>query len=316
MSLVPMRALLRQAVKDGYAVGYFESWDCYSMEAVIAAAEATQSPAILGFGAAVADQDWLDRYGVEDLALNARRMAERAAVPTAVLFNEARSLSQIQSALDAGVNAVMLDSSELPFDANMEATAKVVELARRYGADVEAELGHLPEAINPDIHGSLTDPEQAATFVAATGVDALAVSIGNTHLVLDGAVDVDLEHLAKLGTAVGIPLVLHGGSGIGPDAVRAAVKLGVAKFNVGTRIKRIYLEGVRAGLPPSAGITDVHPYVGSHAASDICVSGANALSAAVTELIHLYGSAGKAGDTDDALPHEKSLPAAGAAVLP
>jgi ketose-bisphosphate aldolase len=294
MSVTSMGALLRRAVSGGYAIGYFESWDQYAMEAVMEAAEKAESAAILGFGAAVSNQEWLMRCGVKDLTTLARRMAERSSVPTAVLFNEVRTLDQVVVGLDCGCNAVMLDTSHLPYGENIDTTCRVVEAARRYGADVEAELGHLPTAIDPEAHAALTDPTQAAEFVATTGVDALAVSIGNTHLVLEGAVGVDLEHLAALRRAVSVPLVLHGGSGLSEETVRSAVSHGVAKFNIGTRIKRIFMEGVRAGLPAPEGVTDIHPYVGSHDATDFMICGKNALSAEIGRLIRLYGSAGSA----------------------
>lgn len=137
MSVARMRNLLANALRGGYCVGYFEAWDQYSLEACLEAAEQTRSPAIVGFGAAVTSQSWLDRWGVEELAGIARRLAEMASVPAAVLFNEARTMDQIRRGLDAGCNAVMLDSSRMPYAENLAATKEVVALARGHGADVE-----------------------------------------------------------------------------------------------------------------------------------------------------------------------------------
>src|SRR5512137_2017027 len=111
MSIARLRDLLADARAGGYCLGYFEAWDQYSLEACLDAAEAERSPAILGFGGAVADGGWMDHRGVELLATLARRLAERASVPAAVLFNEARTLDQIERAIACGCNAVMLDTS-------------------------------------------------------------------------------------------------------------------------------------------------------------------------------------------------------------
>jgi fructose/tagatose bisphosphate aldolase len=179
MGLARMRDLLADAREKGYCLGYFEAWDQYSLEACLEAAELARSPAILGFGAAVTDQAWLDRWGVEELARLARGLAEAAAVPAAVLFNEARTIAQIRRGLAAGCNAVMLDSSHMPYEENLAATREVVALARGHGADVEVELGHLPDARDTAHAGTMTDPEEARLFVEQTGVDALAVSAGS-----------------------------------------------------------------------------------------------------------------------------------------
>lgn len=294
MPVASMPSLLQNALERSYAIGYFECWDQYSLEASIEASERLAAPAIIGFGAAVCNQEWLNRGALGDLAQMTRRMAERASVPTAVLFNEGRDLDQIAAALDAGCNAVMLDSSALSLSENCKVTRRVVEMARPYGAAVEAELGHLPDASDPGVHGAKTDPEEAARFVAATGVHALAVSIGNAHLVQTGAVTVDLDHLAAIRDAVQIPLVLHGGSGLPADALNGAIALGVAKINVGTRLKRIFMEGVREALPPAGSVSNIQPFVGSREETDYLWCAKRAMGLEIERLIRLYGSAGRA----------------------
>ena len=294
MGLCSLSELLSQARQRGYALGYFEAWDQYSLEAVLEASEEVRSPAILGFGAAVTSQDWLDSGGLEDLACLARRMAERATVPAAVLFNEARTFTQIRRALDAGCNAVMLDSSHLAYEENVSLTRSVVAAARQYGASVEAELGCLLDASDPEADGSvLTDPAQAAAFVQHTGVDALAVSIGNAHLVVGREVAVDLELLEHIHCAVSVPLVVHGGTGFPRSAVRTAIRCGVAKFNVGTRLKGAFLAGVSDALPDLAEGRDIHRYVGSHTASDVLGCGKARIRAEILDLMGLYGSVGQ-----------------------
>ena len=294
MTIASMRELLSHALRSGYAIGYYESWDQYSLEGAMEAAEATSSPAIIGFGGAVTNPDWLDRGGVEDMSRLARRLAERSRVPTAVLFNEAQNLSQIRCALDAGCNAVMLESGNVTFQENVALTCQVVAMAHAVGATVEAELGHLSNAIDPQNHAVLTSPEEAARFVALTGVDVLAVSIGNAHLVQSGEAPVDLERLSRIHSAVSVPLALHGGTGFPRAAVREAIAQGVAKFNIGTRLKRLYLAGMREAMPDPMQVPNIHPFVGSRNMNDILVRGKERMKAEIVELMRLYGSAGQA----------------------
>ena len=298
MSVARMKDLLAAALEGGYAIGYFEAWDQYSLEACLEAAEEMRSPAILGFGAAVTDQPWLDRWGVEELAGLARRLAEAAAVPAAVLFNEARTVEQIRRGLAAGCNAVMLDSSHMPWDENLAATREVVALARRHEADVEVELGHLPDARHDAAAGTMTDPAEAGRFVRETGVSALAVSVGSVHSMAGGAAVIDMERLAAIKAAVPVPLVLHGGSGIPPEAVPAAAARGVAKINYGLRMKRVFLEGLAEAATRAAadvaGGADVHLSIGAKTGRDVMVCGQARVRELVSTLMRAYGSAGRA----------------------
>jgi fructose/tagatose bisphosphate aldolase len=158
MPLVPMPELLADAMQGGYAVGYFEAWDGYSLEAVVAAAEAERAPVILGFGCMLIDQGWLERGGIETLGGCGRRVAETCSVPVSLLLNEAHSLEHALRGIDAGFNAVML------CDGDVDLTARLVEAAHARGVAVEAELGHLPDG-GPDgrvdgSHATLTDPDE------------------------------------------------------------------------------------------------------------------------------------------------------------
>lgn len=294
MSIVGMDEILARAQRGGYAVGYFEAWDQYSLEAVIETAEETASPAILGLGAVHVNQEWLDRWGVVELATMGRRLAERATVPTAILFNEAATYEQIVQGLLHGCNAVMLDCSELPLEQHVALTRQVVEVAHAAGASVEAEVGLLADARQPGLAAAPTDPDQAADFVARTGVDALAVSIGNVHELQRGESSVDLDLLERIHVAVPLPLVIHGGTGFPHAVVPAAIERGVTKFNVGTAIRRAFLDGVReavSGLPQDP---VGHQYLGCRNADDILVHGKARMKAELLRLIEVYGSAGRA----------------------
>ena len=146
MSICSLPALLRQAQAGGYALGYFEAWDSYSLEAVCEAAEEERSPVILGFGGMMADRRWLDEGGVEALGALGRTRGERAAVPVGLLLNEAQTLEQALRGLDAGFNAVMLDTSAWPWDGALEVVAELARVAHIRDVAVEAELGRLPDA--------------------------------------------------------------------------------------------------------------------------------------------------------------------------
>jgi ketose-bisphosphate aldolase len=297
MTLVGMPALLERARAGSYAVGYFEAWDQYSMEAVIEAAEAERSPVIIGTGGMVVDQSWFDRSGLETLASVGRALAERSPVPMALILNEVHTLEQIRRGLSAGYNVVMLDTSSLSYEQNVRVTAEVVALAGRFGAAVESELGQLPDATTgtpESAHGgALTDPQQAAAFVAATGIDALAVSIGNVHMLVHGTMAVQLDHLARIHAAVTVPLSIHGGSGFPPEAVRGAIALGAIKFNVGTAMKVAYLDATRNYLQQCTS-TDYQQLVGSRSPVDFMMAGKHAVRDVVAGFMRLYGSSGQA----------------------
>ena len=294
MSIARLRDLLADARRGGYCLGYFEAWDQYSLEACLAAAEAERSPAIVGFGGAVADQAWMDHRGVEVLATLARRLAEMAAVPAAVLFNEGRTAAQVERALACGCNAVMLDSSHLAFAENVASTRRIVALAGLAGADVEAELGRLADARDPASSGRSTDPDEARRFVEATGVACLAVSAGGVHILVDREAGLDLARLEALRVAVPVPLVLHGGTSIPDRLVGEAVRRGVAKINFGTRLKQLALRGLRESVPGAPDGAGVQRSVGSRSAEDVTAPGMALVTAEVRRLIGVYGSGGRA----------------------
>ncbi|MFM7321347.1 MAG: class II fructose-bisphosphate aldolase [Armatimonadota bacterium] len=297
MPLVGCDAWLGAARAGGYGVGYFEAWDLSSLETVLAGAEAERAPVMLGFGAMMVDGGWLDAGGVERLGALVSAVARQASVPVATIFNEAQTLPQAVRALDAGFNTIMLDTSAWPWDDAVEAVTALAREAHRRGATVEAEFGRLPDAVGEGIDtsgSSLTDPEDAARFVEATGADFLAVSVGNVHLLSGGQSPLDLDRLRAIHARVPVPLVLHGGTGIPAAAVPDAVRAGVAKFNVGTVLKKTWYEALRAAVATQPERPDVHALLGSHKPADLHAGPAAAMEAVVRERIRVYGSSGKA----------------------
>lgn len=297
MPLVPLTSLLDEARTGGYAVGYFEAWDSYSLEAVVEAAEAERAPVVLGFGCLLIDRAWLDDGGIEALGGLGRPVAERARVPTCFLLNETHTLEQALRGLEAGFTAVMMHTGgQAPAD-SVEQVGALVHAAHERHAAVEGELGRLPDATEGEIDDTqavLTDPDEAAAFVAATGVDCLAVSFGNVHLLEGRAAPVDLDRLEAVRRRVDVPLAVHGGTSFPAEAVEAAIARGVAKFNVGTVLKRTFLEGFAEAVEAGPGDLSPHDLLGSHSPHDLLEAGKRRLVPAVRNLIRLYGGSGRA----------------------
>ena len=297
MSIVSFTSLLDNALRQGYAVGYFEAWDSYSLEAVLEAAEAERSPVILGFGGMMLESTWLDCGGVKLLGALARNVGERAQVPVSLLLNEVHTLDQARAGVQVGFNAVMLDTSDWPWPLAVEAVTQLVGLAHAHGVAVEAELGRLPDAVAEGVDRSraaLTDPQQARQFIEQTGADCLAVSIGNVHLLTNGYAPVDMTHLEAIHQQLSVPFVIHGGTSFPPSEVPRAIAAGVAKFNVGTLLKRAFLQGMRETIGAWPGNVNVHDVMGSHKATDLMTLGQERMKTKVRELMRLYGSTGRA----------------------
>lgn len=232
--LVTMKEMLADAGKRGYAVGAFEFWSYDSARAVVSAADKLGVPAILQIGHF--ERDYLDGYK------NARRIAEMVAemyprVPLALHLDHAEKYEEIEKALDAGFTSVMIDASALPYEENIALTKKVVELAGKYGASTEAELGTLAgsEGMTEGADDQ-TDPLQAGEFVRRTGIDSLAVAIGTAHGFYTKTPEINIGRLREIAGEVTVPLVLHGGSGTPEDKIREAVRGGIAKVNICTEL--------------------------------------------------------------------------------
>jgi len=296
MPLIPLQRLLGTARSDGYAVGYFEAWDACSLEAVLTAAEEESAPVILGFGAMMVDGKWLDSGGIEVLGAIGRSYAARSSLDVALLFNEAHTLDQAKRGIDAGFNAVMIDTHSWPTDDAIVAVRELCRVAHQSGAAVEGELGSPAEATASGVdhsHASLTDPDEAARFVEETGVDCLAVSVGNVHIMMDQEASIDMERLQSIHERVEVPLVIHGGTSFPPSAVAPAVALGVAKFNVGTVLKHEFWVGLESSVRSVGANPDVHRLLGSHKESDVMAVAQQRMTTKVRSLIRQYGGSGR-----------------------
>ena len=231
MALVPMKDLLKKAEEQNKAAGAFSVGNMEMVMGVIRAAEETETPVILQ----IAEKRLLN----SPLRLMGPMMvsaAKEAKVDVAVHLDHGLTLGCIQSALDMGFTSVMLDCSLKPLEENIILTKAVVERAAAYGATVEAELGVVGgnEGDTEEHIIRCTDPDEAKYFAESTGIDCLAVAIGNAHGNYPVAPTLCFDVLEQIHNTVNIPLVLHGGTGISPEDFRRAISLGVRKINIAT----------------------------------------------------------------------------------
>lgn len=299
MALVDFRTLMRDAKAGGYAVGYFESWNLESLLAVADAAEAARSPVILGFsGIFLPHQNRVATDKLSHYAALGLDVCRNLSVPACLLFNECPRLDWIFNAIELGFQLVMFTDETLGFEDQVQRVAMVAAQAHSRSIAVEAELAPLPgaggEAPRKPGAPRLTDPRQARLFVEATGIDALAVDIGQAHLHGRAAVRLDLEKLEQLRAAVDVPLVLHGASSVAPADLAEAVRRGIGKINVGSNLKRAYFEAMRDACRKVPAGFNPYEIIGSGCEQDVLMAGRSAMRQVVESLMRLFGSAGRA----------------------
>ena len=297
MTLHSLSSILNNAIKGNYAVGYFESWDSYSFEAILETAEEEKSPIIMGFGATMLEDNWLDKNGIEFLAASGRALIKDAKVPVAFLLNETHTLEQAIRGVEAGFNTVMIDSHRWEVDKAKREVKALVDIAHKNSVEVEAEFGSLPDYLGGEIVDAksyMTDPAEAKKFVEETGIDCLAVAIGNVHLLTKGSANIDIKRLKDIRSQVSLPIAIHGGTGFPDNQIKEAIANGVAKFNVGTRLKTDYLKSVKEYVTSLDDNCFVHDIVGSHKKSDFLEVGKDSIKANARKFIKLYGSGGMA----------------------
>jgi tagatose 1,6-diphosphate aldolase GatY/KbaY len=272
--------LMKSAAANGYAVGAFNVYNLEGVRAVVAAAESGHSPAILQMHPSAFRHGGLP---LVDLCLAAARGAQ---VPVAVHLDHCASAEDIRAALAAGLTSIMSDGSHLSYEENVGFSREMASLAHERNGVVEAELGRLAGTEDgltvEEYKAKLTDPDQAVDFVAATGVDALAVCIGNVHGRYRTEPKLDFDRLRSIHRQVSVPLVLHGASGLPEETVRRSIELGVSKFNVNTEVRQAYLGALSAGLAASADLLD------------LMKRAVDAMQIVVAEKLLLFGSLGKA----------------------
>ncbi|MFC3630087.1 ketose-bisphosphate aldolase [Paracoccus angustae] len=239
------RDLIENARKGGYAVGAYNMHNEETTEALVWAAERADSPVFLQVGRAI-----IPHMGVARAFEMTRRVAERSNARYVIHLDHG-SWDEVIEAIRLGFTSVMYDGAHLPFEENIATTRKVVEIAHAFGIPVEAELGKIPDAgQNVDWEDYYTDVEEARRFVAETGVDYLAVSVGIVHGVIPNLPEkpINIQRIREIKAATGIPLVLHGASGLTDREVQEAKAAGVHKFNADTDLRHAFRKGLESVL--------------------------------------------------------------------
>ncbi|PKV89042.1 ketose-bisphosphate aldolase [Streptomyces sp. TLI_146] len=278
MPLAQTATLVTDAAAKRSAVAAFNIITLEHAEAVIAGAEAAHSPVVLQ----ISENAVKFRYGrVLPLARAAVAAAEAAAVPVALHLDHVQRDDLLRQAADAGFSSVMYDGGQLPYEQNLAATRAAADWAHTQGLWIEAELGEVggkngQPPLDAHAPGARTDPEEARAFVAESGVDALAVAIGNTHAMTTRTAALDHGLLARLDAALHVPLVLHGSSGVPDGELTAAVAGGMAKINIGTALNIAMTDAIRAYLAAHPEAVDARSYL---------TVGRQAMVQAVTRLI-------------------------------
>lgn len=229
--LVNLNEVLKKAQKEKYAVGLFNTTDTDMLQAVIEAAEESNSPVILGTA------EVLLPYGeLKLIAPSVIAAAKRASVPVVVHYDHGLTFERCLEALQLGFSSVMFDGSAKAYGQNIEETKEIVKIAHAFGASVEGEIGHVGEAAQGDesLENMYTTIAEAKEYLENTGVDALAVAIGSAHGVYKKKPKLNIERLKEIADAVSVPLVLHGGSGLSDDDFKNTIREGIAKVNIFT----------------------------------------------------------------------------------
>ena len=242
MTLATLSEVLQPALAGGYAVAGVVVLGWEDARAYVAAAEAQQAPLILQAGPGCRAHTPLPVLGAMF-----RHLAEGASVPVVAHLDHGYQVEECRAAIAAGFTSVMYDGSKLSLEDNIATTKEIADLARSAGVSIEGEIGYVGYDAGAESRG--TDPAEAARFAAETGVDAMAISIGNVHLQQTQSAAVDFDLLRAIEAATDVPLVLHGSSGIPVDVRRQlATQHKICKFNVGTELRQVFGAALRAEL--------------------------------------------------------------------
>lgn len=242
MALINLKQNIDKAVHNKYAVGSFNVINLNFLEAVMDAALENNSPVIISIA-----EVHLPFVNLEHICPSIHRMAEIYNIPVTLNFDHGLTLKPIKRAIDNGFTSIMFDGSHLELNQNIDQTGAIVQLCKPHGISVEAELGAVGGAEGGELFGDVnpakyTDVNQAVEFVNATGIDALAVAIGNSHGKYKGNPQLDFNLLKEIHLKTDTPLVLHGGSGISDDDFKKAISLGIGKINFFTGMSQIALQ--------------------------------------------------------------------------
>lgn len=256
MPLADLATLARDARTAGRGLGAFNVIHLENAEAFVTAAERAGLPVVLQIS-----QNAVAYHGaLAPIAAGTLAVARAADVPVVVHLDHADDTDLVAQALEAGFTSIMYDGSKLPAEENVASTAAVVRQAHARGVSVEAELGEIGGKNGVHDPSVRTDPAEAAEFVAATGVDLLAVAVGSSHAMITRGAVLDTDLIAAIAGAVDVPLVLHGSSGVSDEGMRAAIGAGMTKINVSTHLNKIFTHVVRTALADDVDLVDTRKW--------------------------------------------------------
>lgn len=263
MPSVPTGELVSAAAAAGRGIAAFNVITLEHVEAVVAGAERVGLPVIVQ----VSENAVRFHEGqVGPLAAAMRAACADAGIGVGLHLDHVESVALLHEAPRHGFSSVMFDASRMAYRDNVEATRSAAAFAHRHGLWLESELGVVggkdnSPALSAHAPGSRTDPDQAASYVEETGVDALAVAVGSSHAMITRTAVLDLDLIAALRRAVAVPLVLHGSSGVPDEQLRAAVAHGIVKVNIGTALNLAFTLAVRKVLDTDPAVADPRRYV-------------------------------------------------------
>ena len=290
MTLRNVLPWIQAAQKEGRAVGAFNANTMEQMQAIVIGAQIENAPVIIqvshralryvGSGS--------ELRGLRYMAAVGRVAADSVDVPVSLHLDHANE-EEVMQAIALGFTSVMFDGDGLPYADNVAITRRLRGIASAAGVCMEAEIGEVPKpdgAAYDPAEIDLTSPDEAADFVAATGVDILAIALGSVHGLKDKSVSLDLERLKAIRARVDVPLVLHGSSGVTNEAISRGIALGLAKVNIATQLNKAFTGAVRRVLAADNELVDPRKYL---------EAGRDAQIEEVRERIRFVGAAGKAG---------------------
>ena len=272
--------VLHPARRGGYAVGLFNTVNLEMARGVIAAAEELRSPVIIGTAEVL-----LPFAPLDALTWFLLPLAQQATVPVVVHFDHGLTFERCMEALKLGIRSIMFDCSQASLEENTRKVRELTRIAHAFGANVEAELGHVGLGIDSaeTLESHYTDPKQVETYVKATGVDALAIAAGTAHGPYHGKPCLDFGRIEKIASLTDVPLVLHGGSGLSDEDFRRAIACGISKINIFTDINEAAAAGAASALQ-----------VKGAAGTQLMMEQIRAVREAAMAKMRLFGSCGKA----------------------
>ena len=261
MPLVSMKEMLIDAKENGYAVGQYNLNNLEFTQAILEASQEEKAPVILGVSEGAAR--YMSGFYTVVKMVEGLIHDLNITIPVAIHLDHGSSFDKCKEAIDAGFTSVMIDASHSPFEENIEITSKVVEYAHQHGVSVEAELGTVGGQEDDVVGGIIyADPKECQELVEKTGIDALAPALGSVHGPYKGEPKLGFKEMEEIGASTGLPLVLHGGTGIPTKDIQKAIPYGTAKINVNTENQIASAKAVRDVLNKDQDVYDPRKYLG------------------------------------------------------